>query len=160
MLSFAFIKAVGQTGYLFYGIYCQLFSICWLYTSGWDMFKETSKYFRKLFVRLLQKVLQYAWVDWSRHQWALTAWECVMCTGGSVIHTAHYPNEHHSYPILRRRKLCDHWSSASSGSQFKTCQSRSSPTPTIQTLVTRPPFTDSHQMSLNYCSLCLLLMLD
>lgn len=67
-------------------------------------------------------------VNGSRHCRALTAWEFVVCTGGSVIHTAHYPNERHSHHILRRRKLCDHWSPASSGSQFKTCQSRFWPT--------------------------------
>ena len=52
-------------------------------------------------------------------------WEYVICTDGSVIHTSHYPNECHSHHILRTTKLFDHWASASSGSQFKTCQSRS-----------------------------------
>lgn len=75
-----------------------------------------------------------------QHRAAQTAWECEMCTGGSVIHTAHYPNERHSHHILSRTKLCDHWSSASSGFQFKTCQSRSSLTPSIQTLVTETSF--------------------
>lgn len=75
-----------------------------------------------------------------------TAWECVICTDGRVIHTAHYRNKRHSHHILRRTKLCDHWASASSGSQFKTCQSRSLLTPAMQTLVTlTPPFTDLHQ---------------
>lgn len=83
-------------------------------------------------------------MKWSRHRGALTAWECVMCTGGCVIHTAHYPNERHSHHILSSRKLCDQWSSASSGSQFKTCQSRSWSTWPYTHLSQRPPFTDSH----------------
>lgn len=77
---------------------------------------------------------------WSEQCGALTAWECALCTGGGVIHTAHYPNERHSHHILSRRKLCDHWSFASSGSQYKSCRSRSSLTPAIQTLVTEPSF--------------------
>lgn len=76
----------------------------------------------------------------SRQRGAQTVWECEMCTGSNVVHTAHYPNEHHSHHILSRTKLCDHWSSASSGFQFKTCQSRSSLTLSIQTLVTETSF--------------------
>lgn len=87
---------------------------------------------------------------------ALKVWEYVMCTGGSVIHTAHYPNERHSHHILSRRKLCDHWSSASGGSQFKTCQSRSWLTPTIQTLVTETSFHwVAPKLPPNYCGLWL-----